>query len=99
MSWSVLARVLFVTAVGYSAFQLEPFQVGAIANTLVGLVSGAVVIVLELCLRRISVTSLLGALIGGAIGLATASTIGAALYWADHGDARIVFLHSVMLLA
>jgi len=42
MSWSVLVRVLFVTAVGYSAFQLEPFKVGAVANTLVGLVSGYV---------------------------------------------------------
>jgi hypothetical protein len=32
------------------------------------------------------VTDLLGALIGGAIGLGLAKTIGAALFWADSGD-------------
>ena len=38
------------------------------------------------------VTDLLGALIGGAIGLGLSKTIGAALVWADTGDNRIVFL-------
>ena len=42
---------------------------------------------------------MLGALIGGAIGLAAAKTIGAALYWANLGDERVVFLHSLILLA
>ena len=40
----------------------------------------------------------LGALIGGAIGLGLSKTIGAALFWADTSDNRIVFLHSVILL-
>jgi uncharacterized protein YacL len=99
MSWSVLARVLFIAVVGYAGFQLEPFPVGALANTSFGLVFGAVIVVLELYLCDLSMTSLLGALIGGVIGLVTAKSIGAALYWADHGDPRVVFLHSVMLLA
>jgi len=99
MSWSVLARVLFIAAVGYSGFQLEPFPIGAPGNTSFGLVVGAVVVLLELYLRDISITSLLGALIGGVIGLVTATSIGAALYWADHGDHRVVFLHSVLLMA
>ena len=41
----------------------------------------------------------MGALVGGAIGLAAAKTIGAALYWANLDDGRVVFLHSMILLA
>jgi uncharacterized protein YacL len=99
MSWSVLARVLFVAVVGYSGYQLEPFAIGALGNTSVGLVLGAAIVALELYLRELSLTSLLGALLGGVIGLVMAKSIGASLYWADHGDHRVVFLHSAMLLA
>src|ERR687892_1522754 len=49
-------------------------------------------------LKDISVTHMLGALLGGAIGLAAAKTLGAALYWANLGDGRVVFLHSLILL-
>ena len=59
---------------------------------------GAVIIWIETRLRSAEVTDLLGALIGGAIGLGLAKTIGAALFWADAGDRRIVFLHSFILL-
>ena len=52
----------------------------------------------ETRLRDAEVTDLLGALIGGAIGLGLAKTIGAALFWADTTDPRVVFLHSVILL-
>ena len=55
-------------------------------------------IVVETRLREAEVTDLLGALIGGAIGLGLAKTIGAALFWADTTDRRVVFLHSFILL-
>ncbi len=99
MAWFVLARVLFVAAVGYSAFQLEPLVAGAVANTSFGFVLGALVVAFEVRLKNISVTHMLGALIGGAIGLVAAKTIGAALYWANLGDGKVVFLHSLVLLA
>ena len=99
MSWFVLARVLFVAAIGYSAFQLQPFAGGPLTNVPFGLFLGALVVALEVRLKRISVAQLLGALIGGAIGLAAAKTIGAALYWANLGDGRVVFLHSLILLS
>jgi uncharacterized protein YacL len=99
MAWFVLARVLFVAAIGYSAFQLQPFAGGPLTNVPFGLLLGALVIALEVRLKRISVAQLLGALVGGAIGLAAAKTIGAALYWANLGDGRVVFLHSLILLA
>src|SRR5688572_32518120 len=96
MAWFALARVLFVAAVGYTAYQLHPL-VGDLENLLLGIALGAVWVVLEMRLKDISVTHLLGALIGGSIGLITAKTVGAALYWANLGDARVVFLHSLKI--
>jgi uncharacterized protein YacL len=90
--------VLFVGAVGYSAAQLRPLPVGQVFNTSFGVVLGAVIVVVETYLRRLSITKLLGTLLGGAIGLIAAKMIGTALYWADLGDSRVVFLHSVVLL-
>ena len=107
MAWFVLARVLFVAAVGYSAYQLHPLVVGpipipfvgdALSNLIFGIVTGAIFVAIEIRLKDISVTHLLGALIGGAIGLGAAKTIGAALYWANLSDSRVVFLHSLILL-
>jgi uncharacterized protein YacL len=99
MTWFVLARALFIVAVGYSAYQLQPLVGGAVANVAFGLVLGLLIVAFELRLKNISVTHMLGALLGGAIGLAAAKTIGAALYWANLGDGRVVFLHSLILLA
>jgi uncharacterized protein YacL len=99
MAWFLLARLLFVAAIGYSAHQLEPMRGGPIANTIFGVVLGLAVVGFEIRLRHSSVTHMLGALIGGAIGLGAAKTIGAALYWANLDNGRVVFLHSVILLA
>jgi uncharacterized protein YacL len=99
MAWFVLARILFVAAIGYSAYQLQPLIGGALANVAFGLVLGFLIVAFEIRLKNISVTHMLGALLGGAIGLGAAKTIGAALYWANLGDGRVVFLHSLILLS
>jgi uncharacterized protein YacL len=98
MAWFVLARLVFVAAVGYSAFQLQPLSGGALPNLEFGTIMGALIVALEMRLKDISVTHMVGALLGGAIGLAAAKTLGAALYWANLGDGRVVFLHSLILL-
>ena len=41
---------------------------------------------------------MLGAFIGGAVGLLLAKGISAAMFWVDHGDQRVAFLHSFILL-
>jgi len=99
MAWFVLARALFVAAVGYSAFQLHPLAAGEFPNVLFGFVLGVLIVVFEVRLKDTSVTHMVGALLGGAIGLAAAKTIGAAMYWANLSDGRVVFLHSMILLA
>jgi uncharacterized protein YacL len=49
-------------------------------------------------LRRVSITALLAAVIGGAIGLGVAKMLSAALYWLDFHDSRVAFLLSLILL-
>ena len=98
MAWFLLARLLFVGAIGYSAHQLHPLPGGPIVNTLFGAVLGLAIVGFEIRLKDSSVPHMLGALIGGAIGLGAAYTIGAALYWANLDNGRVVFLHSIILL-
>jgi uncharacterized protein YacL len=99
MAWFVLGRVLFTAAVVYSAYQLRPLNGGIVPNLVFGAVLGLLIVVFELRLKQISVTHLVGALVGGGVGLLAAKTLGTALYWANLSDGRVVFLHSVILLA
>src|SRR5215210_5314217 len=98
MAWFILARALFVVAVTYAAVLTRPFSPAVPVNLVIGAGIGLLMVAIETRLRSAAVTDLLGALIGGAIGLGLAKTIGAALFWADTADARVMFLHSVILL-
>jgi len=99
MAWYLVARLLFVGAVGYSAHQLQPLTGGSLLNTAFGLVLGSLIVLFEFRIRNTAVTHMIGALLGGGIGLVAAKMLGGALYWANLGDGRVVFLHSVILLA
>jgi len=100
MAWFVLARGLFVAAIAYSAYQIQPIAgLGLVPNVAFGLVLAAVIVLLEARLRDTSVTHMLSALLGGAVGLAAAKTLGDSLNWANHADGRVVFLHSLILTA
>src|SRR5262249_1014398 len=96
--WFALARVLFIVAVAYSAVQLQPLQ-HDIENLALGTAIGVAIVALEIRLKETSVTHMLGSPLGGAVGLAPAEPGGAALYWANLGSGRVVFLHSLILLA
>ncbi len=98
MAWFALARLLFIAAVAYASALLRPLPVGVSVNVLFGLVLAALVVLLESRLRETAATHILGALIGGTIGLAIARTIGLGLFWADTGDRRVEFLHSFILI-
>jgi uncharacterized protein YacL len=98
MPWHLVTRGLFVTAVAWAAALTRPFHPALLVNIGVGVALGALIVVIETRLRSTEVTDLLGALIGGAIGLGLSKTIGAALFWANTSDRRVVFLHSFILL-
>jgi uncharacterized protein YacL len=98
MAWFVLARVLFLAAVTAAAAFLQPLSAPVSVNAGFGLLLGGLVVALEWKVRDLSVTHMLGALIGGAIGLALARMLVAALFWAGTGDPRVAFLHAVVVL-
>ena len=98
MAWYLLVRALFVIAVTYAAVLIRPFSPVLAYNIALGTGLGVLMVAVETRLRSAEVTDLLGALIGGAIGLGLAKTIGAALFWADSTDPRVMFLHSCILL-
>src|SRR5918992_1379739 len=98
MPWHLIVRVLFILAVTYAAVLVRPFTTDVWVNAVVGTLLGLIIIGVETRLREAEVTDLLGALIGGAIGLGLAKTIGAALFWTDTADNRVKFLQSLVLL-
>jgi uncharacterized protein YacL len=98
MAWFILARLLFTVAVAYTAFHLRPLGPDALVNVLFGLGLAGVAVLFEWMLRDLALTSLLGALIGGSVGLAMAVGVGFALHWADHSNERVAFLDGFMLL-
>jgi uncharacterized protein YacL len=98
MPWHLVTRACFIAAVAWAAALTRPFHPALIVNIGVGVGLGALIVLIETRLRATEVTDLLGALIGGAIGLGLSKTIGAALFWANTSDRRVVFLHSFILL-
>src|SRR6187401_3482401 len=99
MAWFIFARILFVGAVAYSAFMLRPLGVDPLQNLAFGIGLALLSVLLEWKLRNTAVTHMLGAFIGGAAGLLLAKGISAAMFWVDHGDPHVAFLHSFILLA
>jgi uncharacterized protein YacL len=98
MPWHIVVRTLFVAAVAWAAALLRPFYPSLVLpNLAIGALLGVIVVLVETRLRETELTDLLGALIGGAIGLGLAKTIGAALFWAPY-DHRVAFLQSFVLL-
>jgi len=69
-----------------------------VVNVVFGAVLAVLIILFELRLKDVAVTTTLGALFGGVIGLAIAKTIEAALAWTDETDSRVAFLRSTVLL-
>src|SRR5581483_12393026 len=98
MGWSTLARLAFASAIAVAAAVLRPLPLGPVLNVAFALALVLAIVWLEHQLRQTALTRMLGALIGCAIGLGLARTIASGLFWADSGDRRIEFLHSVVLI-
>src|SRR5262249_60373814 len=75
VAWFAFARILFVLAVAYAAAILRPLPVSLSVNITFALFLAVLVVLLERRLWNTSVTRILGALSGGAIGLLLARTI------------------------
>jgi uncharacterized protein YacL len=97
MNGIVIARAVFVAVVVYSAILIGPVQPMWVDAAL-GLAVGLMIVFAEARLRDAAVTSLLGGLLGFAVGLTIARTIGSALFWADTENAKVRFLHGLIIL-
>jgi len=93
----VLARGAFIAVVVYSAVLIRPVE-PLIGSVGLGLAIALAIVVAEARLRDTAVTSLLGGLLGFAVGLTIARTIGSALFWADTENAKVRFLHGLIIL-
>ena len=76
MAWLVFARTLLAAAVVYLAVLLHPISADPLINGAFGAAVAALIVFVESRGLGMSVTHLLGALIGGVIGLALARIIG-----------------------
>jgi len=98
MAWFLIARLGFIVAVSASAFMLAPLGADPASNIAFGVALALVAVGFEWLLRHTAVTAMLGAFLGGAVGLLLAKGISEALFWIDHGNPRVAFLHSFILL-
>ncbi len=98
MAWFLLVRLLFVGAVTATAAVLRPLPFQLVVNLVFGLALSGAIVLFEMRLRAASLTHVLGGLIGGAIGLAIAKAIETAMFWANTGDNRFMFLRGMILL-
>jgi uncharacterized protein YacL len=98
MAWFLLARVLFLAAVTGAAIFLRPLDLPVMFNAGFGLLLGTLVVAFEWRMRDLSVTHMLGAVLGAALGLALARMFVAALFWTNTAEPRMAFLHALVVL-
>jgi uncharacterized protein YacL len=98
MFWFWLARALFFIALTTAAVLLRPFEGMPWLNALLGAGVAGTIVLFESRLRATPISAVAGALIGGAVGLFTARTIGAALFWTNSQNPGMAFLHAATLL-
>lgn len=98
MTWFIVARLAFIVAVSVSAVMLRPLGAELLTNVALGASLALAAVTFEWMLRNTAVTHMLGAFLGGAVGLLLAKGISEALFWIDHGDQRVAFMHSFILL-
>ena len=97
MAWFILVRLLFAVGVTYTAAVVHPLPGGVVANTAFGATLAAIAVALEWRLRDVSVPHVLGALLGGALGLLFADLVNGALL--TNNDPAWLFLHRMIDLA
>jgi uncharacterized protein YacL len=70
-----IIRFIFVILLGYASFMLEPLGRGNLFNGLIGIAFSICIILFEIRIRRLSLKTLIGALIGSIMGIVGATLI------------------------
>jgi uncharacterized protein YacL len=98
MSGFVLARALFVATVTYVSAVIVPVSNQPFLSASLGLVLALVLVAAETRLKDAAVTSLLGGLLGFAVGLSLAKTIVGSLTWSNTSNTQVQFLHGLIVV-
>jgi uncharacterized protein YacL len=94
----LLVRGLFVGVVIYAAVQIQPLADHAVLNGAGGFLVALIFVLAESRMRNVAVTQLRGGLLGFGVMLLVATTLSGALYWANTDDAKVRFLHSLIII-
>ena len=94
----LLLRAIFIAVVVYTATVIRPLDGHPVVSAALGLAIAILIVAMEARLRDTAVTSLLGGLIGFAVGLAIAKQIGQALFFANTANTRVQFLHGLIVV-
>ncbi|MDO8835160.1 MAG: hypothetical protein Q7V01_06170 [Vicinamibacterales bacterium] len=99
MAWFILGRVLFFAGVVWTAGALQPVPGNLGANIALGAALGTLGILLEWRLRTTAMTHVLGAVLGGTVGLLLALMVDVVLGSLDGPQHRVGFLQGLVLLS
>jgi uncharacterized protein YacL len=99
MAWFILGRILFVAGVVWAAGALQPIPGDLAANLALGASLGALGVLLEWRLRSTAMTHVLGAVLGGTVGLLLALVVDVVLGSLEGPQHRVGFLKGLALLA
>ena len=95
----ILARVLLVAAISWVAALVQPLPQGVLANAAFGAVIAALVVLAEFRLRAVPIKGLLGAVIGGLVGLLVGRSLTSAFLWTTGlGAGPAAFANAVLVL-
>jgi uncharacterized protein YacL len=95
--WLILVRIAVVYLLAHCGYAYSPFA-SPFAGLALGLAAGAVLILVERCVRTVPGHHLAGALIGGLIGLFAARLVWSALVGLDIGSEQLVHAFLVVFL-
>lgn len=98
MSISLLSRVALAIALATVGVLVAPFGAGQPANVAAALLLAGLVVGLEVLVNRAPPANLLGACLGGALGLGVASLIGRSMVWSDASGAGLRFFNTFVLI-
>jgi uncharacterized protein YacL len=98
MAWSAFARLLIVASVAAAAAVLRPLPVSLLLNGALAAGLAGVVVAFESRLRDMPLSRILGALIGGIVGLGVARGIESGLFFVNNGNRAVEFLNTFLLI-
>lgn len=99
MSWSLIVRVLLAAGITSASALIRPLRAfGFWPNVVLGLVVSALAILVEIRIRQVALTRVLGGLIGGVVGLMIGEGLEAALVLAQSNSAPVLFARVFILV-